>query len=79
MRGVNQDGLSVLRGACVVSPAVVLSAANASTVRRTWSEWSTLTSRGAGRKIDPDRALDDAMNNAPQTWRSMVVNKDNLL
>ena len=63
----------------MVSPAVVLSVANASTVRRTWSEWSTLTSRGAGRKIDPDRALGDAMNNAPQTWRSMVVNKDNLL
>ena len=78
VRRAHDAGLRKLRSATVHSPAQVLPTPNTSTVRHRWAQWSAMTSRGSGKKIDGDGSLNNALDATENVWRTMVMNKDNL-
>lgn len=61
----------------VFSPAQVLSAPTATTIRARWAQWSALTSRGAGKKVCAGTALGGVLEAIP--WKTTIVVRDNLI
>ena len=78
VRKCRSNGVEVIAAADVHSASQALCKANTGTIAHHWSKWTAIGMSGSGLGVDPERVLNDALDQNSDAWRTIICNKDNL-